>query len=205
MAGAAALVRAPRGRLNDAAAGTRRSATLADMAHRADVFDLGRLRLTPGEARRFDLEVDIPSLRFGGEPYAVVSSEGATRIPVHLDVSRMTGGGYALRLRASAQVTGPCQRCLEPAEPGFEVDAREVDQPGGGEELASPYVADEVLDVAAWARDALVLTLPAQIVCDEACSGLCPVCGENLNGAPDHDHGRAPDPRWSALRELRLD
>ena len=34
-------------------------------------------------------------------------------------------------------------RCLEPAEPVFEVDAREVFQPGGGEELGSPYLAED--------------------------------------------------------------
>ena len=57
-------------------------------------------------------------------------------------------------------------RCLEPAEPVFDVDVREVDQPGGGEELSSPYVGgDEELDLARWARDALALELPAQLTC----------------------------------------
>ena len=86
------------------------------------------------------------------------------------------------------------------------VDAREVDQPGGGEELNSPYLEDEQLDVAGWARDALVLALPAQIVCSDDCKGLCPVCGENLNQAgPEHEHEPEPDPRWAALRELKLE
>ena len=47
----------------------------------------------------------------------------------------MTRGGYALRLRFGASLHGPCMRCLEPAVPQVAVDAREVDQPGGGEEL----------------------------------------------------------------------
>ena len=46
---------------------------------------------------------------------------------------------------------------------------------------------------------------PAQIVCREDCAGLCAVCGENLNRSPDHAHEREPDPRWAALRELKLD
>ena len=126
-------------------------------------------------------------------------------VPVRLDVSRTTGNGYALRLRFTAALEGPCMRCLEPAAPSFEVDAREVSQPGGGEELSSPYVADEELALAQWARDALALTLPAQIVCREDCAGLCGQCGANLNEDPEHHHEAAPDPRWAKLGELKFD
>jgi uncharacterized protein len=97
-------------------------------------------------------------------------------------------------------------RCLEGAAPGIDVDAREIDQPGGGEDLTSPYVDGDQLDLQAWARDSLALALPAQIVCSEDCLGLCPECGENLNtAAPGHAHERAPDPRWAKLGELRLE
>jgi uncharacterized protein len=97
-------------------------------------------------------------------------------------------------------------RCLEEAHKVIAVDAREIDQPGGGEELDSPYLEEERLDLTAWTRDALALALPSQIVCRADCLGLCPVCGENLNRAgPEHRHEREPDPRWAALRELNLE
>jgi uncharacterized protein len=97
-------------------------------------------------------------------------------------------------------------RCLESAEPTFQVDAREVSQPGGGEELSSPYVDDQVLDLHAWARDALALVLPTKLLCRDECAGLCAVCGENLNtAAPDHRHETGPDPRWAKLSELRFE
>jgi uncharacterized protein len=97
-------------------------------------------------------------------------------------------------------------RCLGPAEPTFEVDAREVSQPGEGEELTSPYLERELLDLESWARDALALTLPNALLCREDCPGLCPVCGANLAEAgPDHVHERSPDPRWAKLSELRFD
>ena len=52
----------------------------------------------------------------------------------------------------------------------------------------------------------MALALPTQIVCREDCLGLCGICGENLNEAgPEHVHEREPDPRWAALRELKLD
>jgi uncharacterized protein len=97
-------------------------------------------------------------------------------------------------------------RCLERADREFEIDAREVDHPEGGEDLSSPYVDGDELDVRSWARDALALALPTQITCNEECRGLCAICGENLNEAgPDHQHEAAPDPRWAKLGELKLE
>jgi uncharacterized protein len=168
------------------------------MAARTDLLDLGRLRLSPGEGRRLDLSVPVERFSFGGESYGVEPRE----VPVVLDVSRMTGQGYSLRLRFTATLEGPCMRCLGAAAPGFAVDAREIDQPGGGDELTSPYVAEDELDLTQWARDALALALPAQLVCRDECAGLCPQCGANLNEDPAHAHEAAPDPRWAKLREL---
>ncbi len=86
------------------------------------------------------------------------------------------------------------------------MDAREVDRPHEGEELQSPYVTDEQLDLGAWAHDAFALAAPAKVLCREDCAGLCPVCAADLNEAgPEHSHESAPDPRWAKLRELKLD
>jgi len=174
------------------------------MAQRTDSFDLDALRLRSGEGRRLDLHAPVDGLSFGGTRYDVEPR----LVPVRLDVSRTTASGYALRLRFMAALTGPCVRCLEPAAPEYEVESREVSQPGAGDdELTSPYVAGGELDLRAWVRDALALTVPAdQVLCRPGCAGLCPECGENLNEAgPDHHHERPPDPRWAALRELELE
>jgi uncharacterized protein len=171
------------------------------MAARTDTFDLGTLSLASGEGRRLTLSVAPGSFDFGGTNYDVEPA----RVDAILDVSRMTHGGYALRLRFAARLSGPCMRCLEPATPSVEIDAREVDQPGGGEELSSPYVDGHELNLAAWARDAYALALPVQLVCRPDCAGLCPVCGANLNRNPEHRHQRAPDPRWAKLREVRFE
>ena len=175
------------------------------MASHTDTFDLGRLGLTSGEGRRLDLTVRLDPLQFGGERYEAVPSE----VPVRLDVSRTTGMGWFLRLRFDARLSGPCMRCLEDSGRGdaIGVDSREVNQPGADDEdLVSPYVEGDELDLHAWARDALVLDLPTQIVCSEDCKGLCAICGENLNTAgPEHHHDAAPDPRWAKLSELKLD
>jgi DUF177 domain-containing protein len=171
------------------------------MGQRTEIFDLGRLSLSSGEGTRLSLEVPVADFEFGGQRYSV--PEGA--VHATLDVSHTTTG-YSLRLRYETQLAGPCMRCLEDAGHSLAVDAREVDQPGGGEELSSPYLDEEQLDVSGWVRDALALALPTQIVCRDDCLGLCAVCGENLNEAgPEHAHERDPDPRWAALRELKLE
>ncbi len=173
------------------------------MPQRTDLFELAPLGLSSGDGRRLELHTAIEPFDYGGQSYAVEPF----LVPVRLDVSRTTGSGWALRLRFSASLSGPCMRCLEPAGMTFEVDAREVSQPGGGEELLSPYVdqAGDVLDLAAWARDALALALPAQLTCRADCEGLCAQCGANLNEDPDHGHESALDQRWAKLSEIRFD
>jgi uncharacterized protein len=167
-----------------------------------DEFDLAGLRLSAGEGRRLALGVRIDPVDLGSERYLALPAA----IPVELDVSRMLGDGYALRMRFSATLEGPCMRCLTEASPRIDVDAREVDRPGGGEELESPYVHDERLDLAAWARDAFLLAAPLKILCRDDCAGLCPECAANLNEAgPDHHHERPLDSRWAKLSELKLD
>lgn len=170
-----------------------------------DILDLGGLRLSAGEGRSFELAVHVGPLTLGGESYEVAPAT----LVVRLDVSRMLGNGYALRLRFLATLAGPCMRCLKDAEPQVDVDAREVDRPGGGEELSSPYLEDETLDLAGWARDALALALPTQVLCRADCAGLCAVCAADLNDLdptlPEHTHERPPDPRWAKLSELKLD
>ena len=172
------------------------------MSRRTETFDLAGLRLSAGEGRRLELDVAIDGFVLGGGRYPVEPA----LVPVRLDSSRMTGDGYALRLRFEARLVGPCMRCLEPAASVFDVDAQEVSQPGETDEFDSPYVEAGVLDLSGWARDALALALPAQLLCRADCAGLCAICGVDLNAAEaDHHHEREPDPRWAKLSEMKFD
>ena len=167
------------------------------------IIDLARLSLAHGEGARLDLPVRLEPLQLGGQTYAPRGGEPGAR----LDVSRPSNG-YAFRLRFPLRVEGPCMRCLEGATVEVEIDAREVDQSHTeDEELRSPYVIDDELDLGRWAHDAAVLALPNQILCRPDCAGLCPVCGESLNDADPaaHEHNTGTDPRWSKLRELNLE
>lgn len=169
------------------------------MAHASTIIDLVRLSLAHGEGRRLDLPVALEPLRLGGQSYTAPDAVSA-----RLDVSRPSNG-YAFRLRFPLRIEGPCMRCLEGAALETEVDAREVAQENtDDEELCSPYVVDDELDLGRWAHDAAVLAIPGQFLCRSDCAGLCPVCGETLNDG-GHEHETEPDPRWAALRNLKLE
>ncbi len=173
------------------------------MAQAPTIIDLARLSLSHGEGKRLDLPVRLDPLELGGQTYAVTPESVQARI----DVSRPSGG-YAFRLRFPLGIEGPCMRCLEPATLATEVEAREVAQEDtDDEELRSPYVEDDELDLGRWAHDAAILAIPTRFLCRQDCAGLCPVCGESLNDADpaDHEHESGPDPRWAKLNELKLE
>jgi uncharacterized protein len=172
------------------------------VAQKADTIDVDSLNLRSGGGARFDAQVGMQPVHVGGQEYSV----GGGEIEAHVDVSRTTSG-FAFRLRFDAPLAGPCMRCLADAEPVVSVDAREVEQPGEAEEFHSPYFSDGQLELAPWARDALVLALPTRLLCRDDCQGLCSVCGANLNDADPEEHGHESggDPRWAKLRELRLE
>jgi len=113
--------------------------------------------------------------------------------------------GTVFRLRFVARLYGPCYRCLADAVVELAIDAREYQatNPEDSDELRTPYLSEDTLELDAWARDAIALALPEQILCRADCKGLCPMCGKDLNVEPhEHEEERA-DPRWAVLAELR--
>ena len=163
-------------------------------------FNLRAVKLRSGEEYRDEIELRLEPYELGGQRYVPVPEE----IPAEFVMSKAsTGTVFELHFRG--RLHGPCFRCLDDAVLDLPVDAREYQatSPGEAEELSSPYVRDDRLDLGAWGRDALALELPDKILCRPGCAGLCPVCGRNLNDEPHtHDEAEA-DPRWAALESLR--
>jgi uncharacterized protein len=125
-------------------------------------------------------------------------------VPAELAITR-AATGTVFQLGFTARLHGPCYRCLGDAVLELPISAREYQatNPEGSDELRTPYLVDDNLDLTAWARDAVALALPDKILCRTDCAGLCGVCGKNLNDEP-HTHDEAlTDSRWAALEALR--
>ena len=99
-------------------------------------------------------------------------------------------------------------RCL--AEATVEIEARQQEfvptAEGGWEESGlSAFVDDLMVDIDGIAREALVLALPAQVLCSDMCRGLCPQCGRDLNQGTCKCGEHASDERWNKLKDLKLE
>lgn len=163
-------------------------------------LDLRKFRLRSGESLRDEQEVEIAPIELGGQRYLVVPEN----VPAELTITRASTG-TVYELRFDVRLHGPCFRCLGDAVLDEHITLREyqAESPGGVEELTTPYVTENRLDLSAWARDGLVLALPDKILCRADCAGLCPVCGGDLNREPHAHEGEQADPRWAALADLR--
>lgn len=163
-------------------------------------FSLRALKLRSGEQFQDEREIALAPLEFGGERYLPVPE----RVQAELRATRATTG-IVFELEYVGRLHGPCQRCLADAVVERRIRVREYHAASAqaDEELRSPYIVDETLDLSAWARDALALDLPTQILCRPDCAGLCPVCGKDLNVEPHTHEEERSDPRWAALEELR--
>jgi uncharacterized protein len=165
------------------------------------VLSLADLALRGGERYQRTFPLDVDPILLGGVSYHVLVPGG-----VRVTVDRVTGG-YLVGVALDARMYGPCARCLDEAV--LEVHAEQQEfaptaKDGWEETDTSDFISDLVVDLDGLAREALVLALPAQVVCSEGCRGLCSQCGRDLNkGACSCAVGEIDD-RWSRLKDLDL-
>jgi uncharacterized protein len=140
---------------------------------------------------------------------------------------RRVSGGVLLRGELRADVVSPCKRCLAEVSASLPVSftlnlvARELlEQKGApGEEddetaeRAGSFRLDDAdcetfdgktIDLDPILREQVLLALPMNVLCNEGCLGLCPVCGQNLNEKQCGCEREIVDPRWMALKKVKL-
>ena len=163
-------------------------------------FNLRQVKLRSGEEYREEIELELEPFELGGQRYIPVPE----KVPAELAITKASTG-TVLEVGFAARMHGPCYRCLDDAVLELGIEAREyqANNPEDVEELRTPYVQDDNLDLAGWSRDAVALALPDKILCRAGCAGLCPVCGKNLNDEPHTHDEQQTDSRWAALEGLR--
>lgn len=144
-----------------------------------------------------------------GDPFRVVAPVGLS-----FDVDRQEPGRYRVSGHLTGEIELECGRCLE----GFtlpvvsDFDLRYVprtENVGEGEreveedDLATSFYDDDQIDLTHLIMEQFQLALPMKALCSDACRGLCPQCGTNLNTGSCNCSVKWEDPRFAALRNLK--
>ncbi|MBB3090089.1 uncharacterized protein FHS12_003041 [Nocardioides albus] len=171
------------------------------------MLDTRELSRRPGSERHVEMKVPAPA-DLGIEVLAV--PEGSQ---VELDLRlEAVMEGVLVTGTALVDLDGECVRCLEKIEDEAEVDIQELYVYNDSRDGQAPDEDDEtsrtegdLIDLEPVLRDAVVLALPFQPMCQDDCPGLCPDCGARLADEPGHNHGEKVDPRWAGLASLKDD
>jgi DUF177 domain-containing protein len=169
------------------------------------VLDTRELGRRPGSQRQVELTVPAPA-DLGIEVLRV--PEGS---PVELDLRlEAVMEGVLVTGTATAGLEGECARCLEPISDEIEARFQELfvyaqHQTSHDEDDEVSKLEDDLVDLEPLLRDAVVLALPFQPLCEDDCPGLCVECGARLADDPDHAHDEPIDPRWAGLSALQQD
>ena len=178
--------------------------TLSKLDPRAPlVLDTRELGRRPGSQREVSRSVPAPA-DLGIEVLAV--PEGS---PVEFDLRlEAVMEGVLVTGTARAALEGECARCLGPIHDEIEVELQELyvyddrdHDPDEDDEVST--LQDDLLDLEPLLRDAVVLALPFQPLCEDDCPGLCVECGARLADDPGHAHEAAIDPRWAGADRAR--
>ncbi|GAA4678517.1 YceD family protein [Nocardioides nanhaiensis] len=168
------------------------------------VLDTRELGRRAGSQREVELTVPAPA-DLGIDVLRV--AEGT---PVELDLRlEAVLEGVLVTGTARAALVGECVRCLREIDDDVEVELQELyvyddirDREPAEEDDEVSLLEDDLLDLEPLLRDAVVLALPFQPLCEDDCPGLCTECGARLADDPDHGHEDPIDPRWAGLTAL---
>ncbi len=106
-----------------------------------------------------------------------------------------------------------CSRCLKSFPQDMDVMVNVVYHPAeelkGDErheikddELDLGFYQGDELDVDDLVMEQILLNVPMKPLCSDACKGICPKCGADLNAKACNCEHREPDPRLEVLKKL---
>ena len=160
------------------------------------VFPVREIVRRPGEMREHESTVTLAE--HWGEGLVSVEDGAELDLDVRLE---SVHEGILVTGEAATTYRGECGRCLNPIEEPVEVEFQELFA-YPGEEANDFEVQDDHVDLETLVRDAIVLALPFQPVCQPDCPGLDPETGERKTGSTGTEPEAPIDPRWSVLQQI---
>jgi uncharacterized protein len=123
---------------------------------------------------------------------------------------------FRLAGRVKTTLELKCSRCLEPFATPVDQEFDLRYQPhavntGEGEheieedDLTTAFYEKDEIDLGQLMHEQFVLSLPMKPLCGDACKGLCPVCGTNLNKSTCDCNPTWDDPRFAVLKKLKAE
>jgi uncharacterized protein len=159
---------------------------------------------------RFDETFEPGQLDFGD---AGISQVSALRVQGSAELLAHTGGEIRIQGKLAVELEAECDRCLGrarfPLESSYDLFYRPMSHIAREEEVEIDEGEAEIgffegggMQLEDILREQVMLLMPMQRVCAEACRGICPVCGCNRNETACECKVEAADDRWGALRNI---
>ena len=161
------------------------------------LFELKSVFLNEGLQQQLNYELDIADIDIDGVfPFTSPVAVTAT--------ARNRASLVTLTLACSYDYSRPCDRCGESFTRREEKVfvhklAQTLADEGNDDYIETPDFTVELDEVVI---SDILLNLPQKNLCKEACKGLCPVCGQNLNLGTCSCSGESVDPRLAVLKQL---
>ena len=170
---------------------------------------------------RIDLEkLEESSGRFSGtyEVGQLSLDEPALTFITATDVqgrANRKDGAVELSGELHAKLAGSCARCLKKVELAINVEfterfVRAVDWRNEEqhelqkEDLDLAVFDGEGIELDDLVKEEILLAVPGQVLCNEDCKGLCPICGIDRNEATCTCESNVVDQRWEKLKDFRF-
>jgi uncharacterized protein len=169
-------------------------------------LDLSKLR---GPREHFERVFQPSAFEPQDDDYRV-----AAPVQVSMDVEKVGPEAFRVTGRATTRLIMECSRCVEefevPVDTHFELSyvpeaaeaSAEVEREISEDDLTTAFYRDGSLDVIDMLREQFQLALPMKPLCADACRGLCPECGANLNRTECGCQPVWEDPRLAPLKAL---
>jgi uncharacterized protein len=170
------------------------------------------------------MQIEVASLAESGKDFAHQYQPGELSLEderVHLLDPQPFVRGRIRSDRGRVKVTGKltghlqleCDRCLKPLDSAVAAKfSREYVTAAEYEAQQAVELSEEDLNLAVFdgsvisvdslVREELLLVAPDQVLCQQACQGICPTCGTDRNAAVCDCETAEVDPRWAGLEEL---
>lgn len=172
------------------------------------------LRTIPHGSRDFEFLIGQDGWRYDKQEDQILAFDAPLQAKIRIYRAVEKYEKYLLEGDISGGLQVRCDRCLEPyhhdlrshfrvflALPVPEMDEAEVELVE--EDLEVNFIRGEKIDLDEVIREQIYLSLSMKSLCSEHCSGLCPICGRNLNEGECQCHREQGHPGFLKLKNLK--